>query len=182
MRHIHKKTGYEFVVGKYDAEDITIISYWRNPEDDVVSPVELVNYYFGDYDAEATDHYIDKWLDNRAKEKRVLQAANDFMDAYLVTNRDVLEGTTIGRLERSLVECGELITNRSWRLESVYPPEWYEAERLKQILNSVMEAPGDTTIKITIERDGRTTTGNLYDHAALVTSLYDSLSYFQSEL
>lgn len=188
MKHIHERTGYEFEVGEYrDGDktyDITIISYWKDAETQGAgSPVELVSYYFGGYDKNITDEYIDKWLANREKEIRVLRAGYDFMEAYLITNEDVLEGTTIGRLKRSLAECKELMHDRSWRLEEKYPREWFEAEKIKTVLNKIMENPEpDTTIKITIEREGETTTADLYDHAALVTSLFDSLDYFQSEL
>lgn len=190
MTHIHKRTGYEFEVGEYrDVDDgktydITVISYWKDAEmDGEGSPVELVNYYFGAYDEEVTDHYIDMWLDNRDKEIRVLNAARDFMEAYRIINEGYLDDVTLGRLVRSLTECKDLIEKRNWRLSAKLPKEWYAAESIKTILNSIMENPeGDTTIKITIERGGTTTTADLYDHAALVTSLYDSLTYFQSEL
>lgn len=187
MTHVHKKTGYEFEVGEYrDGDktyDITIISYWKDAETQCDgSPVELVNYYFGGYDETLTDQYIDRWLANRNKELKVFRAAQDFMSAYYITNEDVLEDTTKSRLKQALAECDELIRNRSWQLNVKRPKEWYEAEALMRVLNSCMESPGDTSIKIAIERNGTTTTADLYDHAALVTSLYDSLHYFQSEL
>lgn len=189
MKHIHEKTGLEFEVGEYtDGDktyDITIISYWKDPESEGEgngSPVEIVNYYFGGYDEATTDRYIDMWLANRAKEISVLQTARDYMDAYLVTNRDVLTYPTISRLEQALTECCDLLKDRSWRLTPRHDKEWLEAEKIKKVLNDCMENPGDTTIKIVVERDGKTTTADLYDHAALVTSLYESLEYFQSEL
>lgn len=191
MTHIHEKSGLEFEVGEYrDVDggktyDITIISYWKDAEVEgelETSPVELVNYYFGGYDEETTDRFIDRWLANRAKEISVLQAARDYMDAYLVTNRDVLTYPTISHLEQALTECCDLLKDRSWRLTPKYDKEWFEAEKIKKVLNDCMDAPGDTTIKIVVERAGKTTTADLYDHAALVTSLYESLEYFQSEL
>lgn len=59
---------------------------------------------------------------------------------------------------------------------------WREAERLKRVLTDCMVSPGDTSIKITVERANKTATASLYDHAALVQGLYDALDYFQSEL
>ena len=188
MKHIHNKTGYEFEVGEYvDGDktyDITIISYWKDAEtQDVGSPVELVGYYFGGYDEATTNRYIELWLSKREKEIRVLQTAHDFMDAYRITNEGFLEGTTIGRLQRALAECAELIHDRSWRLEAKRPKEWFEAEELQKVLNAIMANPEpNASIKISIEREGKTTTADLYDHAALVTSLYDTLEYFKSEL
>lgn len=187
MTHTHKKSGYEFEVGEYrDGDktyDITIISYWKDAEtQDVGGPVELVGYYFGSYDEEITDIYIDKWLDNRSKEIRTLLAARDYMDAYLTVNDGFLESPIKNRLVRAINECDELLHDRSWRLEAKRPKEWYEAETIKRILNACMADPGDTSIKITINRDGMEVTADLYDHAALVTSLYDALDYFQSEL
>lgn len=187
MKHIHKKTGYEFEVGEYcDGDktyDITIISYWKSAEEECKgSPVELVGYYFGGYDEAITDVYIERWLDERAKETRTLKVALDVMNAYLLTNSEFLEPNTNSRIMQACADCHELISTRDWLPEAKHPREWHEAEAIKKILNDCMADPGDTSIKITICRDGKEVTADLYDHAALVTSLYETLDYFQSEL
>lgn len=57
-----------------------------------------------------------------------------------------------------------------------------EAEQLKLMLDYCIVSPG-ATISVTIEHDsGAKSTAKLYDLAAFVTSLYDALEYFQSEL
>lgn len=122
MKHLHKRSGHYFEVGSYtDGDrtyDITVISYWKDPEtQDVGSPVELIGYYFGDYDEETTDFYIDRWFDNRSKEISVLIAAGKYFDAYLTTNRDVLDKPTIDELEQAMFECSGLLYDRSWRID-----------------------------------------------------------------
>lgn len=126
MKHLHEKSGQMFEIGEYrDGEatyDITIISYWKDAETQGVgSPVELIDYYFGGYTKELTDYYIDRWIDNRKKEIKVLQAAKKYMDAYLITNRDVLDAQPISELEEALVECDVLLYDRSWHLEDNLP-------------------------------------------------------------
>ena len=57
-----------------------------------------------------------------------------------------------------------------------------ETELLKQLLSYCAVRQG-ATITITIEHDdGHKATARLYDHAALVQSLHETLEYFQSEL
>lgn len=140
MKHLHKKSGQYFEVGDYiDGDktyDITIISYWKDPETQGIgSPVEIIAYYFGGYDQENTDFFIDRWIDNREKEKRVLNTANKYLDAYLVTNEDVLESSTISELQEAIVECNELLYDRSWSLEDNMPSAFLmkRAEYLRYI-------------------------------------------------
>ena len=84
MEHTHKSTGLVFDCGTIPEFDITVITYWRQPDvDDLVPPI-LVSFYFGEYEADATDYYIDQWL------KSVVDC-KDIVDAYLLTNEDVLE-------------------------------------------------------------------------------------------
>lgn len=57
-----------------------------------------------------------------------------------------------------------------------------EAELVKQMLQYCMMQHG-AKITISVEHDdGHKATARLYDHAALVQSLHDSLEYFQSEM
>lgn len=140
MKHYHKKSNQYFEVGQYvDGDktyDITIISYWKDPETQGVgSPVELIGYHFGGYDEETANYYIDKWIENRDKEIRVLKAAKEYLDAYLTTNEDVLEKDIVSRLQESLVECGELLYDRSWFLEDNLPSAFImkRAEYLRYI-------------------------------------------------
>lgn len=119
MTHLHEKSGCEFEVGSYvDGDkfyDMTVVSYWKDAETEGVgAPVEIVGYYFGGYDEDWTNHVIDTWLANRKKEIRVLQAAKVYLNAYLITNYDVLDKADIIHLEESLKECNELAQDREW--------------------------------------------------------------------
>lgn len=126
MTHLHKKSKQTFEVGQYvdgnETYDITVISYWKDADTQGVgSPVELIGYYFGGYDPQTTDEYIDRWIENRESELRVLKAAQYYMDAYLTTNEDVLEKSEVSHLQESLDECQGLLYDRSWRLEDGLP-------------------------------------------------------------
>jgi len=75
-------------------------------------------------------------------------------------------------------EFNDLILNRS--------DEEYlmmsEIALVKNMLTFCMNKQG-AKITITVEHDcGNRVTANLYDHAALVQSLYDTLAYFETEL
>lgn len=140
MKHLHKISGQTFEVGQYVDDDktydITIISYWKDPEtQDVGSPVEIIGYYFGGYDEETTNFYIDEWIDNREKEKRVLNAAKKYLNAYYTTNEGVLEAPAVSELQESMVECDELLYDRSWHLEDNMPSAFLmkRAEYLRYI-------------------------------------------------
>lgn len=57
-----------------------------------------------------------------------------------------------------------------------------QAEIVKQLLQLCSIQPG-ATITITVHHNhGHKAIAELYDHAALVQSLHDTLEYFQSEL
>ena len=104
MKHIHQKTGLEFEVGTLGDFDMTVITFWPNEdEDELVSP-EIVNYYFGEYDSESTDHYIDDYLERKSK----LKAALEFLeDKYLI---DWVEGKYMDALKaKDLKDCIEEI-------------------------------------------------------------------------
>lgn len=127
MTHLHKKSGQTFEVGEYhDGDktyDIQVISYWKDAETQGVgSPVEIIGYYFGGYSKEDTDFYIDQWIKNREKEIRVLQRAKEFVNDYYTVDKEYMEPDKVSRMEEMLVECGELLYDRSWSLEDNLPP------------------------------------------------------------
>lgn len=92
MKHLHKATGLTFECGELidrsdnSTFDITVITFWREPaeDDDDFAPPIIVSYYFGEYNQEYTDYYIDQWLKN-------VRDCKDVVDAYWLTNEDVLE-------------------------------------------------------------------------------------------
>ena len=57
-----------------------------------------------------------------------------------------------------------------------------QAEAVKQLLEYCMQQPG-ADIQIIINHDsGQKAVAKLYDHAALVSGLWEAISYFQSEM
>ena len=97
---------------------MTIITYWKDADTQGIgAPVELVGFYFGDYNEKDTDFYIDQWLDNRSTEISVLKAAEHFMDAYLLVNREFIEQSEAERLENAIGGCKDLLYDRSWEFE-----------------------------------------------------------------
>jgi len=92
MKHVHKSTGLTFECGELidrsdnSTFDITVITFWYEPaeDDDDVAPPIIIGYYFGDYDRESTDYYIDQWL-------KTVRDCKDVVDAYWLTNEDLLE-------------------------------------------------------------------------------------------
>ena len=87
MKHIHEKTGTPFQVGRlidFDGRtfDITVITLWDEEHDFEASPV-IVGYYFGDYDQEVTDDYIDMYIEEQNSLKKVVK--------YLRTNNTNLD-------------------------------------------------------------------------------------------
>ena len=66
MKHIHKRTGVEYEVGRLDdfdgkTFDMCVITKW-DTEKWEEHPI-IIDYYFGEYDAETTDDYIDMYLE-----------------------------------------------------------------------------------------------------------------------
>lgn len=69
MTHVHKKSGKSFEVGQVIDQndgrsyDINVILQFPDDDDDEDLEVKLVGFYFGDYDEETTDDYIDMYFD-----------------------------------------------------------------------------------------------------------------------
>lgn len=68
MKHLHEASGLMFEIGELvepdrkKTYDITVITFWPDAESGAASPMNIVNWYFGDYDKNVTDSYIDEWL------------------------------------------------------------------------------------------------------------------------
>ncbi len=71
MTHKHQSTGKEFEIGTLKdldgvhTYDITVVTKWTDPESDELPPVRFINYYFGEYDKDDTDFYIDKFIEQQ---------------------------------------------------------------------------------------------------------------------
>ena len=106
MKHLHHASGLTFECGELidirddgkhvrKTYDMTVITLWNNnrDEDDFQSPV-IIGYYFGDYDAVATDYYIDCWFEKQstgAMWRTFVGDCASIVDAYYITNHEVLE-------------------------------------------------------------------------------------------
>ena len=71
MEHLHTKTNTTYQIGHlFDDEgkafDIIVITNWTKDFDPDDEPwISIIDFYFGDYDKESTDHYIDQFLDRQ---------------------------------------------------------------------------------------------------------------------
>jgi hypothetical protein len=75
MTHIHKKSGKKFEVGQVVDQndgctyDINVIMMFPDFDDENFDEdtsdleVKMIGFYFGDYDEETTDDYIDMYFD-----------------------------------------------------------------------------------------------------------------------
>lgn len=118
MKHLHKASGLVFECGELidiredgrsvrKTYDMTIITLWPKDSAGKFRSPAIVDYYFGDYDARTTDVYIDRWLQNVNDSKSVV-------DAYWITNHEVLEDADREKVERLLTEINytmEVINN-----------------------------------------------------------------------
>lgn len=107
MTHVHDATGMKFEcgelieIGTRKTFDMTVITYWPGE----YAPPVIVGYYFGEYDREATDYYIDEWFATSFKNNAwidVLFDAHDIVDAYRITNEEVLDAATSEKVARVL--------------------------------------------------------------------------------
>lgn len=111
MKHLHKATGFEFECGELmetsleaategirRTYDMTVITFWQTP--DGLSPV-IIGYYFGEYNQQTTDEYIDRWFKNFDDCRKVIAA-------YYCTNEDVLEEPWLGSALNALNSINEV--------------------------------------------------------------------------
>lgn len=104
MKHLHKASGKTFECGELmefpangtrKTYDMTVISLWEDDPNSDPQPVIIVGYYFGEYDEETTNYYIDQWFQKQAMDNewlKIVGDCKDIVDAYWITNEDVLEG------------------------------------------------------------------------------------------
>lgn len=129
MKHLHKASGKTFECGELmefpangtrKTYDMTVISLWEDDPDHDPQPVIIVGYYFGEYNEETTDYYIDQWFQKQAMENewlKLVSSCQDIVNAYWLTNEDVLpdEGSLscskVRQTLDSLNELMEVITN-----------------------------------------------------------------------
>lgn len=106
MTHLHKYSGLAFECGELidiredgkrvrKTYDMTVITLWQDVENDLTPPI-IIGYYFGDYNPELTDYYIDRWIEKQSTDamwRKFVSDCASIVDAYYVTNEDVLDDT-----------------------------------------------------------------------------------------
>lgn len=107
MKHKHKATGTVFEcgelieIGTNKTYDITVITYWPASGEQPT----IIDYYFGEYDPETTDYYIDEWFTKRVRNNSwldILVDIQDIVDAYRITNDGVLDAIMCEKVDRVL--------------------------------------------------------------------------------
>ena len=106
MKHLHKASGLIFECGELidirergmrvsKTYDMTVITLWNNNSDkDDFRPPVIIGYYFGDYDAVATDYYIDCWFEKQSTSgiwRKLVGDCASIVSAYYATNCDALD-------------------------------------------------------------------------------------------
>lgn len=163
MTHVHKLTGIEFEVGSYmsgadrKTYDMTIITLWNTP-DGSASDLILVDYYFGEYDPDITDKYIDNWLTNNKEEIDGLLLSEKYLQYYLDTNRDVLELHEIDAVCKAITYTRDKRTDKQIIAKSFVPVELVQMIKFKEWFDSLM-GPNATNESI----------DNLYDSKITIT-------------
>ena len=117
MRHIHERTGVEYDVSRlidFDGRthDMCVITKWDVENDYEHGPV-IVDYYFGDYNREDTDYYIDKYL----KKQEGLKTGLQFLkDEYLINcvDGDFMEPPTKTKLEDSIETLKQVVNENDF--------------------------------------------------------------------
>ncbi len=112
MKHIHKSTGLEFDVSRlidFDGRthDMCVITKWDVEHNFESNPI-IIDYYFGDYDQDTTDDYIDEYY----KKLIGLQDGLKFLEGdYLINcvDGDFMEPDQKKRLENSIETLKQII-------------------------------------------------------------------------
>lgn len=123
MLHLHKKSGIRFEVGcvnDFDGRthDITIILKDNDPESGCAAPYELIDYYFGGYDHDTTDGYIDRWLSTNNEEIKRLTIARDCLSNFCLINGDVMDEDDYNTKMAAKNYINEMIMARESLIES----------------------------------------------------------------
>jgi hypothetical protein len=114
MKHFNEKTGKNFEIGRLvDSDggtyDINVITKWDEENDYEQSPI-IVDYYFGDYDKDDTDNYIDQFLKRQETLKTVLKHLNARLEVdghYFETE----EPDEFEKLKQAIESVKEMITD-----------------------------------------------------------------------
>jgi len=160
MKHYHKSSRQTFEIGFVEEFDITIITRWNDAESEAkLSPISFVGYYFGEYDKESTDHYIDRWIANNNKYVNVLQAAIKYIEAYLVVNGELCTLEECDYMKQAITDARELLQVRSLLTKNETELEfeilkdykkWFDELIGPQVSEKSIEELYDSKISITV--------------------------------
>jgi hypothetical protein len=111
MKHLHEKSGKSFEIGRLidpdgGTYDINVITKWDEENDYDKSPI-IIDYYFGDYDKEVTDDYIDMYLEKQKTMKQVLM----YLEGKLTVDEDFMDSEDINKLNQTIESVKEMITD-----------------------------------------------------------------------
>lgn len=154
MTHVHKSTGTKFEVGSYISDsdsstyDMTIITLWNTP-DGCSSDLILVDYYFGGYDPDITDKYIDNWLANNREDIDKLQLNEKYLRYYLDTNRDYLEQSAIDEVCKAIRYTKDQRLDKQFIARGFLPTNLVQLIKFKEWFDSLM---GPTATEESIEK------------------------------
>lgn len=110
MKHIHEKTGKSFEVGRlndFDGKtyDINVITLWDEENDFELEPV-IVGHYFGDYEKEITDIYIDMYLE----EQETLKRTKKYLEDKKMIDEDYMEPEDVEELVKTIESVDSMIS------------------------------------------------------------------------
>lgn len=112
MKHIHRKTGVEYEVGFLSEFDMCVITKWDTEHNYEKGPV-IVGYYFGDYDKESTDYYIDQYLDKMEGLKDGLKFLKDEYQINCVDG-NFMEPDQQKKLENSIYSVESIVNDNDF--------------------------------------------------------------------
>jgi hypothetical protein len=98
--------------------DITIILKHNDPESTNTAPYELVDYYFGSYDPDTTNTYIDKWLTKNNGEIGRLTIARDCLNDYCLINGEDMDEYDYRTMMSAKNYINDMIVARESLIES----------------------------------------------------------------
>lgn len=111
MKHVHERTGKTFEIGRLvdpdgGTYDINVIIKFDEENDFEQNPV-IVDYYFGDYDKNDTDYYIDKYLEKQDTLKSTLK----FLEGMLLVDETFMDQENVTELKKTIQSVKDMTTN-----------------------------------------------------------------------
>lgn len=111
MTHLHEKTGKEFEIGRLvdpdgGTYDINVITKWDVEHDYEQSPI-IVDYYFGDYDKNDTNFYIDQFIKKQGTLKQVIK----YLEGKLLIDGEYMEPAEVEELKNTIKSVKDMITD-----------------------------------------------------------------------